>query len=198
MSGFLRGKFKWVLAMLLAAAGMAHAAGFPIASDMDMLRSDFGKPELSRDEALISQNGNSNIATINQHVDIGVFGHYAEINQFGQSNQAFVVQTGSSNQARINQTGSFNLVNATQSGSGNSIDVLQNGLGNAIDLAQTGDANLFAANQIGDNNHIVATQNGVSGTLDQSGNNNSITVMSPAAPNVSISIVGSGLSVTVN
>lgn len=164
---------------------------------IDTMRADFAAPEISSNEALIEQIGGDNHAVIDQSVTPGGSGGYAEIDQNGQSNQASVVQTGDSNRARVDQTGTSNTVSATQDGTGNSLDMAQAGTGNVADLAQTGNWNVFQGAEIGDYNSITATLTGAPATTAiEVGDQNSITVnLDSTAPKVSITIVGSGMSV---
>ena len=188
------------LLILLAVAGTAQADIFPDSfSDMAAtLRADFATPELPANISLIDQRGGSaNRATIDQGGAVGANGNYAEINQNGLTNQASTVQTGDSNRARVDQTGSSNIVNITQDGTGNSLDLVQDGSDNFMDLSQTGYANLLQGSQTGDNNSIVVNQNGMPTTVVEGGHIDTTVNVSPDAPSVSITIVGSGMSVTV-
>ncbi len=171
-----RQKIALTLATVLVLTGTAQADIF---SDMaTTLREDFAAPELSSNAALIDQReGSANTASIHQSQDADSTGHYAEINQAGMFNQATMVQTGDSNRVKIEQIGASNL----------------------IELDQSGEENLFESSQLGDDNIIVASQSGLSSTtLTEVGNSNSISAdLSSPGVNVNITIVGDGMSVSV-
>jgi hypothetical protein len=188
------------LAVFLALATTGAANAQEALSWMNSVRSDFAQPELLSNESLIDQIGSQNHAVIDQSVPLGGSGHYAEINQDGQSNLASVSQTGSADHARVNQTGLSNTVSATQDGSGNSLDLAQTGSGNVFDIAQTGDGNVFQGAQVGDYNNITATMNWAPATtVVEIGDQNAIIVhLDAASPNVSVTILGSGISVDVH
>lgn len=187
-----------LLALLLvfsSAQGSAQTTGY---SDLAMRYSDFGKPEIARNEALVAQMGSANHANLDQQVGVGGTGNYAQVEQTGASNAVMLNQYGSANRARIVQVGSFNDASVEQYNARNSLDLSQTGTGNRVTMRQTGDS-AIAINQAGDYNVIDAPQMqpGVSGSISETGNYNSVTV-SPgySGPRIAVDLHG-GFAVTV-
>jgi hypothetical protein len=184
-----------VIAIILARQACAQISGFP-----ENHYSDFGQPEIQAEEGFISQTGNANFATIDQQIDPGGTGNYAQTDQIGNANYVTINQAGSANRARIEQNGSLNTATLAQYGSGNSLDLTQTGTGNRFNMTQIGESRIVAS-QLGDYNLIDAPLIGVggSGTMTETGNNNSITV-SPNynGPNLQNVTASDGMHVTVN
>ena len=136
------------------------------AGDLSPL-SDFGSSPITRESTFLTQYGDRNLASVDQHLALpGLTGHYAEINQTGAHNEVRTVQDGDANRLRVLQSGSDNYANITQ-----------NGYRNSVDLAQTGSGSRFDASQAGNDNKIIGIQpSGSTAVLVQTGNNNLIDI----------------------
>ncbi len=172
---------------LLAAIAMVAVTGSAQANDISRL-TDFGTSEIPRQEAFITQVGDSNYARVDQAATPGNTGHYAEITQTGAANEATATQTGNLNRAKIIQDGYANVATTSQ-----------DGLRNSIDIAQSGSLNRLTGMQVGNDNSIVATQtSGAQATLSEIGNNNTIiSTQSLTNLNVSVRITGNGMTVNI-
>ena len=165
------------LGLLAALAAMAagHAAH---GGDLSPL-SDFGSSTITRESTFLSQYGDGNLASVDQHLAVsGLTGHYAEITQTGAHNEVHTLQDGDANRLRVLQSGSDNYANITQKGYRNSVDLSQNGVGSR-----------FVSEQVGDDNIIVNSQpSGSSATIKLTGDRNVIDINQSVA----------GLSVELN
>ena len=160
--------------------------------------SDFGAPEIRGNEAFISQLGQANSADVDQKQPVANDGNFTQVDQIGSLNEVVTTQTGGANRARISQDGSANVADLVQQGSNNSLDLTQIGIGNRFDMTQTGDS-VIVSGQLGNSNTISAPMvgQGVSGVLNEVGNNNSI-VVAPGYSGSPINVtVTNGMSVTV-
>ena len=173
--------------LLLGIFLLTLSVGRSYSQDLSIL-SDFGTSDIVVNGSMVVQNGNANTAEIKQLVDAGgSTGHYAEINQDGSENQAFIDQSGDLSRARINQWGSGNIANVTQAGFENFLDVSQTAFGNA-----------FYSTQIGNRNSIVFSQPGAAtANLVEIGNNNTINAVQGLGGTMNIRLEGNNLTATV-
>jgi hypothetical protein len=182
---------RWILVVAACSPGLP-------ASAEDLLQySDFGRADILLTAASIRQSGDSQIARIDQTLDIS--GTDRSLYPTGSGNIADILQDGSSNQAYATQSGNLNRLRIEQRGSNNYVSSTQIGVGNTLDVTQTGLANTLLANQTGTGNSIVLTQaGGNSAILTETGDRNAINVQQiVGGPNISMNLVGSGLTVTI-
>jgi hypothetical protein len=114
--------------------------------------------------ASISQTGNLNTATIIQQGLNGYSGVDLEaiITQNGWENVASIEQYGTDNFAEITLTGNYNEASILQDGNDNFADVSYTGNNNQFSLEQHGDGNSFTIDIVGDGNtaFLGVVQNG--------------------------------------
>ena len=174
-----------VLFLVVLSARVASAAPYDISP-----LSDFGASAINNETAILNQDGQNNLAIIDQHVAASwLGGNYAEINQRGAGNLVRTVQNGDGNRLRVAQLGNDNSADITQLGSRNSVDLLQNDSNSQFIAVQTGDDNL-----------IINTQPGGSyGKMTQDGNSNIIKLnQAVAGLNVDIAQHGNEIRVQQN
>ncbi|WP_290696934.1 curlin [Lacinutrix sp.] len=117
--------------------------------------------------ALQVQTGSDNLGYIGQWGDSSEASDYAEQNQTGNTNGAYMVQnahgsaTGGANYGRQDQTGDSNFAVAGQNGANHKTYQRQVGDFNAAITSQKGNANLVSTYQSGDGNVALSGQRGV-------------------------------------
>ncbi|RLJ61172.1 hypothetical protein CLV86_2683 [Lacinutrix venerupis] len=117
--------------------------------------------------ALQVQNGDGNGAYIGQWGDSSEDSDYAEQNQTGNTNSAYINQnahgstTGGANYARQDQTGVSNLAVSGQNGRDHKTYQRQYGDVNIAITSQRGDSNLVSTYQSGDGNYAISGQRGL-------------------------------------
>lgn len=144
----------------------------------------------TRSVARVVQNGEGNVATIDQDA----VSAFADVAQSGDANVASIVQSGTAhgtasiaqtgvgNQAVIRQASHLieNAALARQSGNRNVIDLDQSGGGNTVILSQDGDDNRMSVAQTGSNNSLTWAQagSGLAGpSVSMEGNDRSLTIL---------------------
>ena len=179
-----------MLSCLLGPALLLGVAVSALSQDISNIsvQSDFGKPDIGKNEIQLYQIGVYNSAQISQFNNAGgTNGNYAEITQTGTENQVLIDQSGDQNRARLVQNGSGNYANLVQSGFENTFDVTQLGFGNEIYAVQTGSSN-----------NIVLTQPGsASASIVEIGDRNSVNVMQAIGSKITIRLEGSGMTTQV-
>jgi hypothetical protein len=181
------------LTMLRCSLGLALQLGVAVcAFTQDIsnisVQSDFGKPDIGKNEIQLYQIGAYNSAQITQFaLAVGANGQYSEVSQTGTDNQVLFDQSGDLNRARLVQNGSGNYANLIQSGFENSFDVTQIGYGNEIYALQTGSFN-----------NIVLTQPGsASASIVEIGDRNTVNVVQAFGSKITIRLEGSGMTTQV-
>ena len=106
----------------------------------------------SGNSAAINQFGNSNSAYINQVSGTSSNGNLGIIYQYLQNNSASITQTGSNNKSYIGQNGIGNQASTTVEGNNNKTGILQIGDNNNASQDISGDSKEYLILQMGNNN----------------------------------------------
>ena len=136
-------------------------------------------PETTENRAILSQQGNANQATIDQHLLNAGRGNVATILQTGNSNVAAALQTGLANRTTITQIGSDNVAVSDLTGYNTESVIVQNGTRNQVDQQLVRDNQRYSVEQMGRNNNLV--QRETSGT----------------APGYNVTMRGNGINVMI-
>lgn len=141
-------------AAMLAALMLAGTATAQISSE-DMLLGNFD---------LTSQLGGSDLSaeTFSSSSESSDYDNTALIRQNGEGNLAEVNQTSSAYGAFsiVAQYGTENAVDVTQCACGNFVDIIQDGSSNLSEISQTGSGNVFVHRQYGDALGLSVSQYG--------------------------------------
>ncbi|WP_156180515.1 hypothetical protein [Rufibacter radiotolerans] len=131
-----------------------------------------------RQEALVSQQGTGNKATVTQG-SISSQRNVAYLVQVGAYNNASLVQQGQGNRAAVRQVGTGNEYKGQFNGSNNVTNVLQQGSSNNINQRVEGNSLEYTLIQLGNNNSIHQVETAPSSKpyqVIQQGNNMNITI----------------------
>jgi minor curlin subunit len=112
-------------------------------------------PSAGANQALLQQQGNLNVSSIDQSILSAGRGNVASVVQNGNSNAAAAIQTGAYNQTTITQTGNQNVVVSKVEGYNTESEVSQRGNRNRVEQEIDRDNRRYTVEQIGNNNRLI-------------------------------------------
>ncbi|MBT9393798.1 hypothetical protein KLP40_11550 [Hymenobacter sp. NST-14] len=159
----------WGLALLAATQARAQRSQDPedISTGQQLIQQAGATPALlpaaspdNQNQALLTQQGNGNQATIEQHLLSAGRGNVATILQTGNGNAAAALQTGLANRTTITQVGTGNVAVSDLTGYNTESNILQNGNRNQVDQQLVRDNQRYSVEQQGNNNNLLQRETG--------------------------------------